>query len=713
MPRRGKRPAVTGILDTMEDHDTGAFRQALLVAAAIVVALPFAAGWRYCLQLEALLLEWRYRLLASVQERRPFGKVVVVAVDDRTLRELPERYPFNRRYVARVIDEVARDGAAAVALDVIYAFESRYDSGQDEALARAIAACGRVVVSRYPSIEGTTESERVPVVDVGGREPLPAFAASAAGVGYVRAHDDALGSLESLNLYGVPPRIEASLVLEALRVFWQAAPGWARYRPTDDTVELSRFGSTLEVPLAGGAFPVDFRRLDDVEVVSFYDVVTKRCLKDTFRGKIVFLGLTSPLLQDTFRAPGGRQVGGVLVHAVAAGTIIEGTWLEVTGGTWRVAVTVLALLLGFSFASSGRSTRGLAATALTVFVAFGLGTAALHEGWRVDVAPIVVGPWLFFYLGTFFFALRQRARQRTALQSLLDASRQANISPELLRTIDSTFGLGGADGATTARPGQSLPTGLHVLSSFLAADFRNVTLVGKGGMGLVVRADDQRRGRTVAIKVLSPLLADDDVAVRRFAREMAVMASLDHPNIVRILEPGTGDLPYLVMEYLAGESLRSRLNRQEGMGTDEFFVVFDGILRGLDHAHERGVVHRDMKPENVFLTNDGGVKILDFGLARLDEGTHLTRSGMLLGTFRYMPPEQLDGRDVTARSDIYSVGVMMLECMLGPTEYVRRWCIEPEPADRPATAREARERLDEIHRAYGGREAATVVPTRS
>ena len=209
--------------------------------------------------------------------------------------------------------------------------------------------------------------------------------------------------------------------------------------------------------------------------------------------------------------------------------------------------------------------------------------------------------------------------------------------------------------------------------------YRIVSRLGSGGMGEVYRAHDDRLGRDVAIKVLPPKLADDPDRIARFRREARLAASFNHPNIAAIYGfEDIDDTHFLVMELVEGRSLADRL--QSGpMPIDETLTVAAQIAEGLEAAHERGIVHRDLKPSNVMLLPDGKVKILDFGLAKaldaeppildLDHSPTVsvqhTTPGTVIGTVPYMSPEQARGRPVDRRTDIWSLGCVLYECLTG------------------------------------------------
>ena len=188
--------------------------------------------------------------------------------------------------------------------------------------------------------------------------------------------------------------------------------------------------------------------------------------------------------------------------------------------------------------------------------------------------------------------------------------------------------------------------------------------IARGGMSTVYLATDTRLDRDVALKVLYPHLAADRGFLDRFEREAKSAARLSHPHVVGVLDQGVTDsLSYLVMEYVPGRTLRDVLNERHRLSPRLALAMMDAVVDGLAAAHEAGLVHRDVKPENVLLASSGAIKIADFGLARAV--TTSTNTGTLVGTVAYLAPELVTGAGADARSDIYSAGIMLYEMLTG------------------------------------------------
>jgi len=193
--------------------------------------------------------------------------------------------------------------------------------------------------------------------------------------------------------------------------------------------------------------------------------------------------------------------------------------------------------------------------------------------------------------------------------------------------------------------------------------------LGRGGMGAVYLAEQPGLGREVAIKELIQSAATDPTALKRFLQEAQVMARTSHPNLVQVHDLElSAEVNYIVLEFVRGKSLREWLTRGP-IPPPQVFAVMHGVLQALDYAHKHAIVHRDMKPENVLLSEDGMVKVADFGIARLTDDTGVggtaTKTGTTVGTPQYMSPEQVASSRVDGRSDLYSAGIMFYELVAG------------------------------------------------
>ncbi|MFC7403936.1 serine/threonine-protein kinase [Georgenia alba] len=259
----------------------------------------------------------------------------------------------------------------------------------------------------------------------------------------------------------------------------------------------------------------------------------------------------------------------------------------------------------------------------------------------------------------------------------------------------------------------------------LGARYELTDRIAVGGMGEVWRALDRRLGRTVAVKVLRPELVGDDQFLARLRTEARNTAGLQHPNLAMLFDHGEGDgSGYLVMELVSGETLAARLARQGRLSAAELVPILVQACHGLHAAHTAGVVHRDVKPANVMITPDGSVKLTDFGISLAANQPPMTSTGMVMGTAQYLPPEQATGKPATAAGDIYALGVLAHECLVGERPFtgstqvdvafahintpvpplpasvppavvgVVRRMLAKDPSDRPASARECAAELE-------------------
>ncbi len=207
-----------------------------------------------------------------------------------------------------------------------------------------------------------------------------------------------------------------------------------------------------------------------------------------------------------------------------------------------------------------------------------------------------------------------------------------------------------------------------IVGTMLDKRYRLDSLIGIGGMAVVYKATDMKVNQNiVAIKLLKKEAACDEIVVKRFKNECRAERELKHRNIVAVYEVKTdGDLKYMVMEFVEGMTLKNYLIKNNGpLDIDEALSFTVQVLRALACAHEAGIIHRDIKPQNIMLLNNGRIKVMDFGIAKLPNAETVTVTDKAVGTVYYMSPEQASGKPIDPRSDIYSVGAMLYELVTG------------------------------------------------
>jgi serine/threonine protein kinase len=229
---------------------------------------------------------------------------------------------------------------------------------------------------------------------------------------------------------------------------------------------------------------------------------------------------------------------------------------------------------------------------------------------------------------------------------------------------------------------------MELLKGVTVGGYTIEALLGVGGMGRVYQAVGPD-GEHVALKVVKRDLARDSVFRRRFDREAAIAQRVSHPHVVPVLDRGEHDgIPYLVQRYIRGGSLADKIEREDTLDVHDAVRICLWIASGLDALHEAGLIHRDVKPANILLDDQGVAHITDFGLAKDSQGSVLTRPGQALGSMDYMAPEQIRGDDVTGASDVYALGCVMVECLTGSPPFADRqgmrvlWAhLQDEPPD--------------------------------
>jgi eukaryotic-like serine/threonine-protein kinase len=216
----------------------------------------------------------------------------------------------------------------------------------------------------------------------------------------------------------------------------------------------------------------------------------------------------------------------------------------------------------------------------------------------------------------------------------------------------------------TSRPSSSM------IGTVLSGRYRLEAKLGSGGMSTVYLARDETLDRPVAVKVMHREMSEQEDQLQRFRQEARAVAKLSHPNVVSVIDAGEdGGYPYIVFEYVKGETLKQRIGRIGALDTQDAIAYAIEVARGLSVAHSRSMVHRDIKPQNVLIDEEGRAKLTDFGISRQLEQDGVTATGRVLGTTDYVAPEQAMGRGVDPRSDIYALGVVLYEMLVGQVPF--------------------------------------------
>src|SRR5271170_2230778 len=248
-----------------------------------------------------------------------------------------------------------------------------------------------------------------------------------------------------------------------------------------------------------------------------------------------------------------------------------------------------------------------------------------------------------------------------------DAPTFVDYSPDAPTVVDFSPGPPGSPAKEKRRPSIAYPYQATLEPGMLLAQrYEVVEILGQGGMGAVYKATDRELNRTVAIKVIRPDLARDRGIVDRFKQELLLAHQVTHRNVIRIYDLSEADgMKFITMEYVEGENLLTLLHEKKKFSAEEAVEIMQQVCRALEAAHTVGVIHRDLKPQNIMRDHNGRVVVMDFGLARTLGGDGMTQSGALVGTMEYMSPEQALAQELDQRSDIFSLGVIFYELLSG------------------------------------------------
>jgi CHASE2 domain-containing sensor protein len=585
----------------------GLLAVALLAAAAGITARRSGQlNW-----LERETVDVRF----SLRDRHtPPKGVVIVGIDDGSLAVLP-RYPFSRRYHARVVENLHAAGARLIVYDI--SFDRPTTLSADEALLGAAArAAPMVFATSLISSSGATEV-------LGGNDALRSIGDRAAAADLTPDGDGVIRHL--LNQVSGLPTVAGAVAqtLDIHRGISQLHSGWIDYPGPPGTVHTIPFIQVLHN---------DFDR-------------------SAVRGHVVVVGATASVLQDLHSTAVGSPMSGPEVQADAISTVLDGFGLRSAApAVTALSIVVFALLVpmaGLWFGSLGMGFVATGALALWSLAS----QFAFDKGWVLDYsAPLIA--LLLGAAGAMTLGLWAERRERSRLRALF-ASGAAPVVAQVLKP-------GG--------PHPLKPTGI-------IAGYRIEQVVGRGGMGVVYRADQLSLGRAVAIKLITPERSQNELFRSRFKLESRVAASIEHVNVIPVYEAGEDDgLLFIAMRLVDGIDLAQLLEHQGALEPVRVAGLIGQLCGALDAAHARGLVHRDVKPANILLTFDRPehLYLTDFGVAmHVGGGSEMRSSEHLVGTLDYLAPEQVHGEGIGPSADIYALTCVLYHCLTGQIPFPR------------------------------------------
>ena len=553
---------------------------------------------------------------ASVDQRmrlRPAttpDDVVVVGLDRRSFDVLGERPPIPRSLHGRLLDRLRSFKPRVIAYDVQFTEET--ELAEDAALYEAVSRARPVVlVTSDVTVDGDTRvlGSTANVAQAGGLVASSRLPLSRGGV-YRR----------------VEPRVAG---LESFAFVAARAAGRA------PAAGIGRDGLLIDYAGPPGT----------VRTVSFADVLEGRVPGSVFEGKAVVVGVTAETENDFHRTPMASHdlMSGAEIQANALSTVMRGVPLR-DGPAWLAAVLVaLFAALGHAFASRLSPAGLAAATIATLAATAAAACAALLAGAVVQVATIAVALLVGVCAGSVARQLRVRRSERDLRAVLVRLAGTGDVDDLLARVR--------ADEIVLLSEGARF------------GDYEVQRALGIGGMGVVHLARHVPSDRLVALKVLSARLGDRPDMRDRFIREAQAANALDHDAVVSVIEAGEiADRPYIAMRYVDGATLADLL-RTPILTPERTLQLLAPIADALDHAHDCGVIHRDVKPSNILVDADWSPFLADFGIAHVLDATRMTTD--FVGTPAYTAPEQINGEPLTGACDQYALGCMLFECLTG------------------------------------------------
>jgi len=614
-----------------------------------------------------------YDLGLQIRGAIPVPKeVIIVAIDDASVSTLG-RWPWPRKKIAELIDYLSQAGAKIIAVDLTFLpTESERLSGNDRVLAESIQRAGNVILPFYFTLgESKKEGEKAEILPQVSSAafllfddprkfsdfPPPSAEKIFASVPEISKAARALGHINVL------PDPDGKVRWEPLIIHYDgqyypsfsvqiaaSAMGLTRGDVRVNVGRSIRLGKMnipanpqgkLLIRYYGGNQSVPYR--------SFIEILSGKIPVDTFRGKIVFVGVTAAGANDFLSTPFSNRLPGVEKHAQTVAAFLQGRFIS--RPSW-VSFFEFGLILLTGLLMSFFLPRMRPAFQLIFCLAFSLAMGGLMIG------ALSQGVWVKIFFPCLL----------VILQYILATARHAPM-PEKEGPTEAAVGavMG------TERQEPTLSEGkpqMEVGGPGGKIDrYEILSELGRGAMGVVYKGKDPVIDRPVAIKTIrfDRLYEEHEIQglKERFFTEAQAAGRLSHPNIVTIFDVGEDrGLSYITMEYVEGEVLSRYIVREHLLPVEEVLEIIARVAEALDFAHQHKVIHRDIKPANIMRTSEGQIKVMDFGIAKIPSST-LTQAGSVLGTPSYMSPEQIRGEDLDGRSDLFSLGCVLYELLTG------------------------------------------------
>jgi CHASE2 domain-containing sensor protein/tRNA A-37 threonylcarbamoyl transferase component Bud32 len=686
----------------------------LYVLVTVLVISVFLDPPQSLQRIEQFIQDTMFRLRG---EQPASGDLAVVGIDDASLESLGE-WPWNRDLIASLVDAIASQGAKTIVLNLSFdADEYQKRAGYTDSLAAAMARAGNVIAgyyysqtdlplrgdnlpdglvrSAYTNFDNPKKFARFPPTGASTiKRPEAEIADSAANVGYINV------MLDNDNKVRWQP-----LIMGYRGNFYPSASVVAAAHYLG--IQRSKIGVRVgrSIMIGGRNIPTDpagrlFLNFSGPEGTfksySAADILNRMTAPRELQGKLVIVTYTAFASTNVYSTPVSRNLPGGEVLATAAENIVHGNFLKGVSNQFRINLFMLiAIGLFCALVLPRVSLINRIAILLLFFVVqvnmnyvlfstFNIVIKSLYPAMQIVImlmmVPLIKPPSAYSQKRT------EDEEEEIDYEALLSSSDRIPVgdvtASQPAYNYDKTVAQGKTVGrstvigtaADTHAGSGTVPLGSPGTDSVAVAShdhfgrYRILGSLGKGAMGMVYKGLDPAIDRPVALKTIrvDQIFEPGEVNElrERLSREAKAAGKLSHPNIVTIYDVGEdGNVQYIAMEFLMGNTLETLL--RDGLSWDYKTIskVMMQVCDALDYAHENGIVHRDVKPANIMILDGHRVKVMDFGIARVDKSASMTHTGTALGTPNYISPEQLKGQIVDRRSDIFSLGVVFYEIL--------------------------------------------------